>query len=55
MVLITQRLKRGPFDSRVGMFPEVFATFALSRKNLTVKQWRLKLNTQFSPMPPCSF
>ena len=24
MVLITQRLKRGPVDSRVGMFPEVF-------------------------------
>jgi len=24
VVLITQRLKRGPVDSRVGMFPEVF-------------------------------
>ena len=24
MVLITQRLKRGPVDSRVGMFPEDF-------------------------------
>jgi len=24
MALITQRLKRGPVDSRVGMFPKVF-------------------------------
>jgi len=24
VILITQRLKRGPVDSRVGMFPEVF-------------------------------
>jgi len=30
---------------------------SLCHKNLTLssKQWRLKLNTQFSPLPPCSF
>ena len=49
MVLITQRLKRGPVDSRVGMFPEVFG-MADGRSESTEgrsKQgvgWRLAIN-----------